>query len=163
MEWNKTLIIAEAGVNHNGSLELAMKMVDEAKRAGADIVKFQTAIPEAVMSRYAPKAEYQKYTTDETESQLEMCKKIHLKFDEYYPLYNHCKDVGIKFLSAPFDLESIDFLEELEENVCLSARNLANVKLVTYREVNAYDLVSADNMVITEGALTKLEEVLINE
>lgn len=113
MECNRTLIIAEAGVNHNGSLELAMKMVDEAKRAGADIVKFQTAIPEAVMSRYAPKAEYQKYTTDETESQLEMCKKIHLKFDEYYPLYNHCKDVGIKFLSAPFDLESIDFLEEL--------------------------------------------------
>ena len=54
-------------------------------------------------------------------------------------------------------------VEELEENVCLSARNLANVKLVTYREVNAYDLVSADNMVITEGALTKLEEVLINE
>jgi N,N'-diacetyllegionaminate synthase len=107
------LIIAEAGVNHNGSLTLAMKMVDEAKNAGADIIKFQTAKPELVISKYAEKAEYQKNATGTEESQLEMCKKIHLKFEDYIPIKKHCEEVGIKFLSTPFDLDSIDFLEEL--------------------------------------------------
>jgi N,N'-diacetyllegionaminate synthase len=110
---NRTLIIAEAGVNHNGSLDLALKMVDEAKKAGADIVKFQTAIPELVISKFADKAEYQKETTGYGESQLEMCKKIHLKFDDYYVVKKHCEDVGISFLSTPFDLPSIDFLNRL--------------------------------------------------
>lgn len=109
----KVLIIAEAGVNHNGSLELAYKLVDEAKKAGADIVKFQTAIPELVISKFAPKAEYQKELTGEKESQLDMCKKIHLKFDEYIPLKKYCEQIGIQFLSTPFDLPSIKFLTEL--------------------------------------------------
>lgn len=113
MRENGVLIIAEAGVNHNGSLDLAFKLVDEAKKAGADIVKFQTAIPELVISRFAPKAEYQKVQTGEQESQLEMCKKIHLKFDEYFPLKEYCEKVGIGFLSTPFDLPSIDFLSQL--------------------------------------------------
>ena len=107
------LIIAEAGVNHNGNLDLALKMVDEAKRAGADIVKFQTAIPEKVISKYADKAEYQKKTTGNEESQLEMCKRIHLKLSDYDIIKKYCEEVGIEFLSTPFDLESIDYLEEL--------------------------------------------------
>ena len=107
------LIIAEAGVNHNGSLDLALKMVDEAKRAGADIVKFQTAIPEKVISKYADKAEYQKKTTGNEESQLEMCKRIHLKLSDYDIIKKYCEKVGIEFLSTPFDLESIDYLEKL--------------------------------------------------
>ena len=107
------LIIAEAGVNHNGSLDLALKMVDEAKRAGADIVKFQTAIPEKVISKYADKAEYQKKTTGNEESQLEMCKRIHLKLSDYDIIKKYCEEVGIEFLSTPFDLESIDYLEKL--------------------------------------------------
>lgn len=110
---NKVLIIAEAGVNHNGNLDLAMKMVDKAKEAGADIIKFQTAKPELVISRFAEKAEYQKDTTGAEESQLEMCRKIHLTFEEYKPLKKHCEEVGIKFLSTPFDLDSVDYLEEL--------------------------------------------------
>ena len=109
----KVLIIAEAGVNHNGDIGLAYKMIDEAKRAGADVIKFQTAKPELVISRYAQKAEYQKNTTGAEESQLEMCKKIHLKFEDYIPLKKYCEEQGIKFLSTPFDLESISFLEEL--------------------------------------------------
>ena len=107
------LIIAEAGVNHNGNLDLALKMVDEAKRAGADIVKFQTAIPEKVISKYADKAEYQKKTTGNEESQLEMCKRIHLKLSDYDIIKKYCEEVEIEFLSTPFDLESIDYLEKL--------------------------------------------------
>ena len=76
------LIIAEAGVNHNGSLAMAKQLADVAKAAGADIVKFQTAKPELVISRFAEKAEYQKAETGEAESQLEMCKRIHLTFDD---------------------------------------------------------------------------------
>ena len=107
------LIISEAGVNHNGSLDLALKMVDEAKRAGADIVKFQTAIPEKVISKYADKAEYQKKTTGNEESQLEMCKRIHLKLSDYDIIKKYCEEAEIEFLSTPFDLESIDYLEKL--------------------------------------------------
>lgn len=109
----KVLIIAEAGVNHNGNLNLAYEMVDAAKKAGADIVKFQTAKPELVISKYAQKADYQKKTTGNNESQLEMCKRIFLKFEEYILLKEYCDKVGIQFLSTPFDLESVEFLEKL--------------------------------------------------
>lgn len=114
MNNKKVIIIAEAGVNHNGSYELAIKMVDEAKRAGADYVKFQTAKPELVISTFAPKAEYQKETTGAAESQLEMCKAIHLPLTNYKPLKEYCDKVGIGFMSTPFDLVSIDVLEPLD-------------------------------------------------
>ncbi len=114
MNNKKVIIIAEAGVNHNGSYELAIKMVDEAKRAGADYVKFQTAKPELVISTFAPKAEYQKETTGAAESQLEMCKAIHLPLTDYRPLKEYCDKVGIGFMSTPFDLVSIDVLEPLD-------------------------------------------------
>ncbi len=110
---NKVLIIAEAGVNHNGDLKTALKMVEAAKEAGADIVKFQTAKPEEVISRFAEKAEYQKQTTGAEESQLEMCRRIHLGFEDYYVLKEHCEKTGIRFLSTPFDLPSIRFLDGL--------------------------------------------------
>lgn len=109
----KVLIIAEAGVNYNGKLDLAYEMVDKAKEAGADIVKFQTGVPEKVMSRYAEKAEYQKKTTGSGESQLDMVRKLMLKFEDFAPLKKYCEDKGIVFLSTPFDLSSIDFLNEL--------------------------------------------------
>lgn len=110
---NKVLVIAEAGVNHNGSLDLAMQMVDAAKRAGADIIKFQTAKPEALISKYAEKAAYQKENTGEDESQLDMVRKIMLRYEQFIPLKRYCEQREIKFLSTPFDLDSIDFLEEL--------------------------------------------------
>lgn len=109
----RVLIIAEAGVNHNGDVNLAYRMIDEAKRAGADIIKFQTGKPESVISRFAQKAEYQKITTGEEESQLDMCKKISLEYEDYSSLKAYCDKVGIQFLSTPFDLESIEFLEKL--------------------------------------------------
>lgn len=109
----KTIVIAEAGVNHNGRLDLAEKMITAAKEAGADYVKFQTAVPELVISTYAPKAEYQKETTGADESQLEMCRKIHLPLSDYAHLKRLCDETGIKFLSTPFDLVSIDVLADL--------------------------------------------------
>jgi N,N'-diacetyllegionaminate synthase len=113
----KVLIIAEAGVNHNGDFELAKKMVDIAFEAGADIIKFQTAIPELVMSNTAPKAEYQNNNTGIEESQLEMSKKIHLPLTAYKELKIYCEEVGIKFLSTPFDHVSIDLLSDLGQDI----------------------------------------------
>ena len=110
---NKTFIIAEAGVNHNGSIEIAKKMVEVAKECGADAIKFQTFKAEKVISRYAPKAEYQKQTTGEPDSQLEMVKKLELSFDDFVALKEYCDKLNIMFLSTPFDFESIDFLNDL--------------------------------------------------
>lgn len=110
---NHVIIIAEAGVNHNGNLELARRMVDEARRAGADYVKFQTAVPELVISSIAPKAEYQKETTGKEQSQLEMCRAIHLPLTDYAGLADLCREKGIGFMSTPFDLVSIDTLAPL--------------------------------------------------
>lgn len=109
----RVIIIAEAGVNHNGDYQRAVDMVYAAKEAGADYVKFQTAVPELVISSVAPKAEYQKETTGGNESQLEMCRKIHLKLDDYLPLSELCREVSIGFMSTPFDLVSIDCLAPL--------------------------------------------------
>ena len=106
-----TIIIAEAGVNHNGSLALAKEMVDIAAETGVDYIKFQTAIPEALVSVSAQKAEYQVVNTGSAESQLDMLRKLLLPFDDFVELHQYCSEKNIAFLSTPFDLESIDFLE----------------------------------------------------
>ena len=114
MNTDKVIIIAEAGVNHNGDLAMARRMVLEARKAGADYVKFQTAVPELVISTFAPKAEYQKETTGSEQSQLEMCKAIHLPLSDYAGLAELCRSEGIGFMSTPFDLVSIDCLAALD-------------------------------------------------
>jgi len=113
IDTSKVFIIAEAGVNHNGSLDLAYQLIDVAKDAGADAVKFQTFIPDKTISKFADKANYQKKTTDKNESQLEMIKKIALSFEDHKKLLEYCKNKNIKFLSSPFDLDSIYFLNKL--------------------------------------------------
>jgi N,N'-diacetyllegionaminate synthase len=107
-------IIAEAGVNHNGSLELAKKMVDSAKEAGADCIKFQTFVAKNIASKTAGKAEYQKQQTDSNESQLEMLKKLELSFEEFIELNEYCKSKKIDFLSTGFDFDSIGFLRRID-------------------------------------------------
>lgn len=108
-------IIAEAGVNHNGSLKLAKEMVTKARESGADAIKFQTFKSERVVSSLAEKAAYQiENTGSADESQLEMVKKLELSFDDFRELQAFSKEKGIQFLSTPFDLESIDFLNQLE-------------------------------------------------
>ena len=109
----KTFIIAEAGVNHNGSLAMALALIDTACAAGADAVKFQTFIPEEVISIHAPKADYQKETTDPSESQIQMVRKFYLSPQQFSTLAAHCKKKGILFLSTPFDLFSIDILTDI--------------------------------------------------
>lgn len=103
-------IIAEIGCNHNGNFNLAKKMVDVAVSCGVDAVKFQTFKADLLISKYAPKAEYQKLTTGENDSQLEMTQRLELTFDEYLELRDYCIVKGVDVFSTPFDLESLDFL-----------------------------------------------------
>lgn len=108
---SKTLIIAEAGVNHNGDFGTAIKMIDVAKEAGVDIIKFQTSITST--SKFSEKAEYQKRETGANESQLDMIKKLRFSFEQHRKLKEYCDKIGISYLSTAFDFESIDFLDSL--------------------------------------------------
>ncbi|SFV60268.1 Legionaminic acid synthase [hydrothermal vent metagenome] len=110
----KVFIIAEAGVNHNGSVRLAKKLIDVASEAKADAVKFQTFKTENVVSKNAQKAAYQKNTTDATESQFDMIKKLELDVNTHHELIAYCQSKKIMFLSTPFDHDSIDMLDDLE-------------------------------------------------
>jgi N,N'-diacetyllegionaminate synthase len=110
---SKVIIIAEAGVNHNGDIKLARQLVDVAKQAGANYVKFQTFKAEKIASKSATKAAYQKQTTGDDDSQLEMLKKLELSHEDHLALIDYCNSQSIKFLSTPFDLDSIDLLKEL--------------------------------------------------
>lgn len=110
---SRVMIIAEAGVNHNGSTTTAKKMIELAARAGADAIKFQTFKAEHLVSRFAVKADYQKITTDKKESQLEMLKKLELNEKSHKTLLAYCKRKKIQFISTPFDMESIDLLKKL--------------------------------------------------
>ncbi|MCT7614597.1 N-acetylneuraminate synthase [Aliarcobacter butzleri] len=110
---NKVFIIAEAGVNHNGSIELAKKLIDVASESGVDAVKFQTFKAENLVSKNAQKADYQKQTTDKNESQFDMIKKLELDVDTHKELMLYCKTKNIMFLSTPFDHDSIDLLSDL--------------------------------------------------
>ncbi|WP_428026078.1 N-acetylneuraminate synthase [Arcobacter sp.] len=112
-KFEKVFIIAEAGVNHNGSVELAKRLIDVASESGADAVKFQTFKAEKLVSKHAQKADYQKETTDKNESQFDMIKKLELDMDTHKQLIAYCKTKNIIFLSTPFDHDSIELLNDL--------------------------------------------------
>jgi N,N'-diacetyllegionaminate synthase len=107
-------LIAEVGVNHNGSLQRALACIDQAAAAGADAVKFQTFVSEKLVTRQAQKAEYQTENTASSESQLEMLKKLELRFEDFVELKSYCKEKRIDFLSTPFDEESAAFLDSID-------------------------------------------------
>lgn len=125
----KIYIIAEAGVNHNGSVDLAKELVKVAAEAGADAVKFQTFRPDGVTSKNAPKAAYQLETTEKTESQLDMLKKLSLNNDMYEQLLVACKENNVEFLSTPFDLWGLHFL--------VDECNVSKIKLPSGEVTNA--------------------------
>jgi N,N'-diacetyllegionaminate synthase len=110
---HKTLIIAEAGVNHNGSLEMGFELINAASDAGADVVKFQTFKAEKLVTQSAAKAYYQLGTTDVQETQFEMIKKLELSYDMHLKLISKCKEKGIRFSSTGFDTSSVDLLVSL--------------------------------------------------
>ena len=109
----KVLIIAEAGVNHNGSIKIAKKLIDVAAKAKADMVKFQTFKAENLVTKNAKKADYQKQKTKKNESQFEMLKRLELNIQDHRKLISYCRRKKISFLSSPFDLESINLLNRL--------------------------------------------------
>jgi N-acetylneuraminate synthase len=109
----KVFIIAEAGVNHNGSIDLALQLVDAAKASGADAVKFQTFRADQLATRAAHKAAYQERTTSESETQFEMLQRLELDAAAHRRIIEHCSESGIQFLSSPFDIRSADLLESL--------------------------------------------------
>ncbi len=134
----KVFIIAEAGVNHNGSLELAKRLVDKAAEAKVDCVKFQTfEKAENVVGKSAQKANYQKQNTGNNESQLEMIKKLRLSFEDFAELKKYCDQKGIMFLSTPFDMESIDFLANLGMPIFkIPSGEITNLPYL--RKINSY-------------------------
>lgn len=109
-----TIIIAEAGVNHNGSYERAKRMIDTAYQCGVDYIKFQTFKANKIANRFAVQADYQRKNLKEESSQVEMLKKLELSDNDFYSLKDYCDEIGTKFMSTPFDLESIDFLSKLD-------------------------------------------------
>lgn len=111
---SKVFIIAEAGVNHNGSIELAKKLIDVASEAGADAVKFQTFRADNLVTKFGQKADYQKKNTNIEESQYQMLKKVELDRNAHEVIINYCKKKKIMFLSTPFDIESVDLLNSFD-------------------------------------------------
>jgi len=149
----KTFIIAEAGVNHNGDLNLAKQLVDVAADAAADAVKFQAFRAEQLVSRHAPKAEYQIRTTDQAESQLEMIRKLELTESDHEALIAHAKARNIVFLSSAFDVSSLNLLTQ--------RFGLQTIKIPSGEITNAPFLIaiarSAQNMILSTGMSTLAE------
>lgn len=149
----KTFIIAEAGVNHNGSIELAKKLIDIAIEAKVDAVKFQTFKTENEVSKIAQKAQYQKETTNSEESQFDLVKRLELPFEAFIELQNYCKDKGIIFLSTPFETESAKFLASLNmPYLKIPSGEITNLPLL--RQINSYK-----TKVILSTGMSTLEEV----
>ncbi len=123
---SRVLIIAEAGVNHNGKLEIAKKLAQVAKECGADIVKFQTAKLESLVSKCAPMADYQKKNIGQEKSQMEMLKQLLLSYEEFLELAKYCEEIGIKFLSTPFDIESVRFLSSMQDTWKIPSGEITN-------------------------------------
>jgi N,N'-diacetyllegionaminate synthase len=161
MNKNKTLIIAEAGVNHNGDIRLAKKLIDVAHNAGADIIKFQVFKTENVISKSAKKADYQKTSQTDSESQFEMVKKLELSYRDFEELKNYCDQIKIEFLATAFDFESLDFLKSMNPPLWkIPSGEITNLPYLEYiGRLNSKVLVSTGMCDLAE--VEKALEVLI--
>ena len=122
-----TLIIAEAGINHNGDIFLAKKLIDEAKKAGVDIVKFQTWKTELLVTKSAEQAEYQEQNTGKSETQYDMLKKLELSYEDFIELKDYCDRCGITFMSTPDEEKSADFLNKIQTMFKIGSGELNNL------------------------------------
>jgi N-acetylneuraminate synthase len=154
----RTTIIAEAGVNHNGSLDMALQLVDAAADAGADVVKFQTFVAAELASASAPKAAYQKRRTDAGETQLEMLKRLELSLDDHRAIIERCAVRGIRFLSTPFDRDSLALLSDVLglAEIKLSSGELTNGPLLLAAARSGRRLIVSTGM----GTLAEVENAL---
>ncbi len=154
----RCLIIAEAGVNHNGSLDMALRLVDAAAEAGSDIVKFQTFRADRLASRFAPKAEYQQRETGKEQSQLEMLRALELNEDAHRRLIERCASRGVEFLSAPFDQESLCLLTETLklQQLKFGSGELTNAPLLLAAARTGKPIILSTGM----STLTEVEEAL---
>ena len=164
---NKTYIIAEAGVNHNGDLTKALKMVEVAAQAGADAIKFQTFSAQSLTTDYAAKADYQKKHTDAEESQQAMLAGLELEPDEYRQIYQHCKTHKIEFMSTAFDEDSLDFLIELGiKRIKIPSGELTNLPLLRHIASKGLPIILSTGMAELkeiEDALEALYQVGVNK
>ena len=150
---SKTLIIAEAGVNHNGKISIAKKLIDIASKAGADIVKFQTFRVDLGVSKSAKKANYQIKSTSGSANQYEMLKKLELDYKDHVQLIKHCKKRHIEFLSSPFDLESLKLLVRLKlKKIKIPSGEITNVLLL--KEIG-----KLNKQVILSTGMAKIREI----
>lgn len=150
---NNTFIIAEAGVNHNGSLDLALKLVDVAVQAGVDAIKFQTFKTEHLVTKSAQQAEYQKKNMKKASSQYDMLKKLELSYENFKIIKQYCDEKKIMFLSTPFDLESVDFLiRKLGINIIkIPSGEITNAPYL--HKIASYGV----NVILSTGMATKEE------
>lgn len=147
MENQGCLIIAEAGVNHNGELDLALKLCDAAKNAGADIVKFQTWKTESLITRHLAQAEYQVQNTGVTESQFDMLKRLELSYDDFKVIKKHCDDIGIVFASTADEPESLDFLVDLGiPFIKVGSGDIGNISFLRYMGTKGLPIVLSTGM-----------------
>lgn len=145
--YDRCLIIAEAGVNHNGRLDLALKLCDKAKEIGADVIKFQTWKTENLLTRDVAQAEYQQNNTQKTESQFEMLKKLELSYDDFRTIKQHCDDIGILFSSTADEEESLDFLVELGVPfIKVGSGDIGNVSFLRYMGSKGLPIVLSTGM-----------------
>ena len=150
---NRTLIIAEAGVNHNGDIKIAKQLIDAAADCGADYVKFQTFSADRIVTKSADKAEYQKQSSDSAESQYQMLKRLELSVEMHLELIEHCKHKSIKFLSTGFDIQSVDLLVGLGLNlVKIPSGEITNLPLL--RHIGSLDL-----PVILSSGMSTMKEI----
>ncbi len=150
---NNCLIIAEAGVNHNGRLDLALKLCDAAKESGADVVKFQTWKTENLITRNVDQADYQKNNTGKTESQFDMLKKLELSYSDFNVIKQHCDEIGILFASTADEPESLDFLVDLGiPFIKVGSGDIGNVSFLRY-------IGSKHKPIILSTGMSTLEDV----
>jgi N-acetylneuraminate synthase len=154
----KVLIIAEAGVNHNGNEKLAFELIDAAYEAGADVVKFQTFKAKNLVTEFAQQASYQVENTGKKESQFNMLSRLELSYDVHHQLVKHCNDLGIEFLSTAFDSESLDFLvNDLRlKTLKIPSGEITNAPLVLEHARTGCDLIVSTGM----ATLSEIEAVL---
>ncbi|MDQ7949356.1 MAG: N-acetylneuraminate synthase [Pedobacter sp.] len=157
---NRTYIIAEVGVNHNGSVDIALELIEKAKEIGVDCVKFQTFKASQIVTQTSPKANYQMKVTDKNESQFDMLKKLELERADYVQLLKRCKELEIDFLSTPYNKEDVDFLESLDVvGYKIASGQLTELPFLNYVASKQKQMIISTGMANIADVFSAVEEI----